>query len=289
MALGTTGQQTSTQLTNHLETVWDPRLRLDTSEMMEIANKFSTAGVERLGNSYVIKKVLPKTTNALAATAHADTTNLTYEQDIETAITCSMSFIYTAVSITEVMEQRLINDNAYSKAVREQFLRSMSEYIDLRGGELMDDLSQTVGSGAATIDRTLLLQAMATLRQGTKREWGPGKPAFFRFHPKQIPGVYAIDAIMNANLRGDSKNPNVTGRVDGWNLDFAPSGNVASSGGAYHNPLFIPEAFVLGYNAKPQLEPPQRNGLATVLHGFADFTVTEVFDAYAVDVQSSTA
>lgn len=285
----TSDQQTSTQLTNHLETVWDPRLRLDTSEMMEIANKFSTAGVERLGNSYVIRKVLPKTTGTVAATGYSSALDLDYEQDVETAVTCSMTFIFTALAITEVMEQRLLNSPAYSKAVREQFLRSMSEYIDVQAGALMDDLAQTVGSGAANIDRTLLLQAMATLRQGTKREWGPGKPAFFRFHPKQIPGVYAIDAIMNANLRGDSKNPNVSGRVDGWNLDFLPSMNVVSSGGAYHNPLFIPEAFVLGYNAKPQLEPPQRNGLATLLHGFADFTVTEVFDAYAVDIQSSTA
>jgi hypothetical protein len=283
-----TQQQTSTQLTNHLETVWRPRLALDTSEMMDIANCFESAGVERLGNSFVIRKVLPKTANAAAATAYMDSLTLTYEQEVETAITCSMTFIYSALSVTEIMEQRLLDSAQYSKAVREQFLRALPEYIDVQAGLLMDDLTQTVGSGAVSIDRTLLLQAMATLRQGAKREWEPGKPAFFRFHPKQIPGVYAIDAIMNANLRGDSKNPNVTGRVDGWNLDFSPSGNVASSGGAYHNPLFVAPAFVLGYNAKPQLEPPQRNGLATLLHGFADFTVTEVFDAYAVDVQSTT-
>lgn len=281
-------QQTSTQLTNHLETVWSPRLRLDTSEMMDIANHFAPAGVERLGNSFIVRKVLPKTSNTLAVTSSMSTADLTYEQDIETAVTCSMVFIYTALSITQAMESRLIDSPQYSKAVRTQFLRSMSEAIDVAGGVLGNSLSQVVGSGAASIDRTLILQAMATLRQGTKREWGPGKPAFLRFHPKQIPGVYAIDAIMNANLRGDSKNPNVTGRVDGWNLDFAPSMNIYSAGGAYHNMLYIPEAFVLGYNAEPQLEPPQRNGLATVLHGFADYTVTEIFDPYAVDIQSTT-
>lgn len=284
--------QTTTQFANHLETVWRPRLSLDTSELMEIANNFEDAEVEKIGNSLVIRKVLPKTTNKLAGTSAMDAGALTFEQETETAATMTPQFAYAALAINQASQVRLLNSAAYSAAVREQFLRSMPEQIDLDAGGLADDLAtNVVGSGAVNISKDLILQAAGLLRASAKRYYTPGKDiAYLRIAPTQLRYLYGIDSITSANLRGDSSNPNVTGvLVEAWGIDLGISGNVVSSGGAYHNLLHVKQAFALGYNAKPQIAKAQDNGLAMLIMGFTEYGVVEVYDAFAVDVQSSTA
>lgn len=283
--------QTTTQFANHLETVWRPRLSLDTSEMMEIANNFEDAEVEKIANSLVIRKVLPKTTNKVAGTVALDAGGMTFEQETETAATMTPQFGYCALAVNQQSQVRMLNKPAYSAAVREQFLRSLPEQIDNDAGGLMDDLAtNVVGSSATNISKDLILQAAGILRGAAKRYYRPGKDlAYLRIAPTQMRYLYNIDAITNANLRGDGDNPNVTGvLVEAWGIDLGISGNIVSSGSAFHNPLHVRQAFALGYNAKPQMAPPQNNGLAALLMGFAEWGVVEVYDSFAVDLQTST-
>lgn len=282
---------TATSLSNLVETVYRPRMALATSEAMEIANKFDDGneGVEKMANSLVIRKILAKNRVTAAAGDHLAAENMTFEADTETNITVSPTFIYGAVGLSKHSQTRLLASAEYQKGVREQLVRTLKEEIDETAGELGDNLATSVIGGAQNLDKSLLLSGLAILRENSKRYYSPGKnTAYLRVHPRQMHHLYSIAEIANANLRGDSDNPNVTGvLVEAWGLDIGISGNIVNSGGFLHNMLFLKEAFVLAYNERPQLAPEQPNGLAMLLMSYAEFGVAEVWDEYAVDVRTN--
>lgn len=287
MALATV--VTTTHFTNYLETNWSPRLLLDATEEMEIASNFmqgSDLDVQKMGNLLYVRKVAVKTANKVAGTVALDSEALTMEADTETAVSVSPQFAYCAATYSEQVQQRLMAYPKLEKAVRTQFLRALTERIDLDAGALASDLSQSVSD--VNISAALIRQALGVLRAGAKREFTFGKtPAFLRIHSSQAQHLFGIAEITSANLRGDSDNPNVTGMlVQAWGTNVAISDNIESEGGNRRNMLFVKPAFALVYNAEPQLEPPQREGLATIVSAFADYGVAEIYDAYAVQIQT---
>jgi hypothetical protein len=264
---------------------------MDTSEEMLIANKFmqnSDLDVEKMGNLLYIRKVAAKTTNKLANNTTAlDAESLTFEADTETAVSVSPQFAYSAAAFNEDVKQRLMAFPKLEKAVKQQFVRSMTAQIDADAGGLGDGLSNTVSD--TNLSAALIRQALGTLRTNAQREYKTGKvgSAVLRIHPSQQQHLYGIPEINNAELRGDGDNPNVTGLlVKAWGCDVDISGNIESSGGNRQNLLFIKQAFALLYNAEPQLQAPYQDGLATVVIGFCDYGVVEVYDAYAVSVRT---
>ena len=139
------------------------------------------------------------------------------------------------------------------------------------------------------LSAALIRSALGTLRTNAQREYRTGKVgnAILRIHPSQQQHLYGIPEITNAELRGDSANPNVTGLlVKAWGADVDISGNIESSGGNRQNLLFIKQAFALVYNAEPQLQAPYQDGLATVVIGFCDYGVAEIYDEYAVSIRT---
>jgi hypothetical protein len=287
MALTGTVISTST-FTNFLETRWSPRMLLDTSEEMLIANKFmsgSDLDVEKVGNLLYIRKVATKTTNKVAGSVALDITSVTMEGDTEVAVSLSPQFAYCAATITEQVKQRLMAYPAFEKAVRSQFLRSMSATIDADAGGLASELSNGVTD--TNVGAALIRNALGTLRANAQREYKTGKvgSAVLRLHHSQQQHLYGIPEINNAELRGDSDNPNVTGLlVKAWGCDVDISGNIESDGGNRQNMLFIKQAFALVYNAEPQLVAPQATGIATFIGGFCDYAVGEIYDSYGVKI-----
>ena len=157
---------TTTHFTNYLETRWSPKLMLDTSEEMLIANQFmsgSDLDVEKLGNLLYIRKVAAKTTNKVAGTAALDAESLTFEADTETAVSVLPQFAYTAGAFTEAVKQRLMAYPRFEKAVRQQFVRSMTAQIDADAGGLGDGLSNSVSD--TNLSAALIRQALGTLRR----------------------------------------------------------------------------------------------------------------------------
>lgn len=277
--------------TNHIETVWSPRIFLDTTEEMSIGNKFlsnSDLDISKVAGGLVIRKVAAKSAVQAAGTVELDTAGgMTFEVDAETAVTLSPTFRYSAVAVTKQVQTRYMAFPKYDKAVREQFLRTLAQDIDQECGGLGDNLSVT--TGAANLDAALIRGALGLLRTNAQREYKIGKiTAVLRIHPSQAANLYGIAEITNANLRGDSDNPNVTGMlVEAWGCDVDITGNIVNSGGNRHNMLFVKPAFALGYNEEPQLAKPQENGLATLIMAFADAGAVELYDNYAVDIQTT--
>jgi hypothetical protein len=282
----------TTQLTNHFRTHWSPRFRLDTTELGKLFPLFDEGEGEMMENGLYIRKVAVVTTNKVAGTVALDAESLTYEQDTELSVLVSPQFAYSAMAFSKQTMTRMNEFPAYSAAKRKQFIRSMVATIDLDAGGLMDDVGTVVGNGASNVTKDLLLQAAGELRTNAQREYEPTTgegTCYFRLHPKQQRYLYGIDAITSANIRG-SGTPNVTGiLVEAWGINLGITGNVISSGGAYHNPLFLKGAFARAYNAEPQLIKEQWNGLAMLIVGFTEYGMSEIYDNFAVDLQTSTA
>jgi hypothetical protein len=282
----------STQFANLFRTHWSPRFRLDTSEAGKIFPLFDEGEGEMMENGLYIRKVATVTTNKVAGTVALDAESLTYEQDTEASVLVSPQFAYSAMAFSKQTMTRMQEFPAYSAAKRKQFIRSMVATMDTDAGALMDDLSTAVGSGAVNVSKDLLLQAAGELRTAAGREYEPTTgegTAYFRLAPKQQRYLYGIDAITSANIRGSGQ-PNVNGiLVEAWGINLGITGNVVSSGGAYHNGLFLKGAFARAYNAEPQIIKEQWNGLAMLVIGFCEYGMSEVYDNYGVDLQTSTA
>ena len=282
---------TTTHFTNFLETRWSPRMLLDTTEEMLIANKFATGsdfGVEKLGNLLYIHKVKAKNTNTAAGTTALDSEAMTWEQDTEEVASVSPTFYYGAVQITEQVKQRMMSYPAFEKGIRTQIVRSIAAAIDDAAGDLGASLSVSVSD--TNLTAALIRNALGQLRTNAQREYRTGKVggAILRVHPSQQQHLYGIAEINNAELRGDSDNPNVSGLlVKAWGADVDISANITSNGGERWNMLFIKQAFGLVYNAEPHMQEPLRDGLVTQLVGFADAGVAEIYDNYAVAIRTT--
>lgn len=292
MALATL-QSTTTQLalTTYIRQRWSKRFMLDTSEQMAIANVFSGGVGERIEGRLTIRKVGTVTAIKAAGTASLDTTSLTYEQDTETSVNVDPQFAYAAAAYTKPVMTRMLEFPEYMKAKREQFMRALALVEDIDAGALMDDLSTSVVGGAlATFTQDLFFQALGELRYNCQREYATGDPssvAHLRLHPKQQRYAYAIAAISQAHIRGDSANPMVTGRLnEALGVDIKITGNIVNSGGAFHNPLFIEDAFVRALNLDADFMPEQWNGLALQIIACKEYGLAELYDNYATDIQT---
>lgn len=286
---------TTTQVANLLETQYRRRMSLDTSERMVIASDFddATEGLQRLGNAIVIRKVATKAAQTGTATSAMDPANLTWEQDTEQSVTVSPTFRYCAVGLNKPAQTRLLADSVFKAAIREQMTRGLAEAIDISAGDLAASLTTNiVGSGAVNIDQSLILEALGLLRIGAKREFELGETkALANIHAKQLRHLFGISNYMNAAFRGNSGDgPVKTGVVvPGWGLTIKITGNVDDSGGALHNLVHVKPSHAIGWNEKPQLLPEQPYGLDLLLISFAEAGVAEIYDAYAVDLQTSNA
>jgi hypothetical protein len=185
---------------------------------------------------------------------------------------------------------RMLRSTELQAGYKTQLQKTLVAGIDVQAGALVPSLSTNiVGSGAVPISKSLLLSALSKLSNSAKEMFVLGKTTcYLTVHGLRTADLLNIPDITAANVRGDTVNPNVTGRVwTAWGMDVGESGNVSTSGGAAHNLLHIRESHVLAYNEEPNVLDPQTNGLATLLIGYTNFGVGEVFDEWAVDIQSS--
>lgn len=262
---------------------------MEANEALVIARGFRRAPM--IGNSLQVGKVSAATAQVLAGTStSAHGAGLVYEQDTENSITVSPRFVYAGFQLTKVSAQRFMRSPQYRDKKKQQLLAALRVDIDNQAGALGANLATNIVGGAGSrLDKTLVLSAMSRLRTSAKEYFQMGGLAHLVAYHLQFPDLFGISEITSAEMRGDSNNPNVTGRiVRMWGLDLETSGNISVSGGAAHNMLWIPEAFCIGYNQEPQSEEPQKDGLLTRVVCSAEFGVAEQWDEYAVDIQTAT-
>lgn len=277
-----------THFSNFLETRWAPRLFLDATEEMSIGNAFASNGdleIDKLGNSLYVRRIGTKDTTKLASTSTSalDLTNVSVNTDTETGYNVLPSFYYSAVLINENVKERMMVYPAFERAVRQQFVRSISEQIDADCGALAAAFTYTVSD--TNIGAALIRSALGTLRTNAKREYKTGQStAFLRIHPAQQANLYAIPEAANADIRSDD-GANVSGViVKLWGANVDVTGSVYTSGGSRYNMAFVKNGNVLVYNTEPKLMPPQANGIATFLAGFAEAGTATITQEFSVAV-----
>lgn len=276
---------------NLLEQTWRPELATQCNEEMRIANDFDNGneGLSKFGNVLNIRKILRVSASTLSA---SDTgKSLTYTNNTELNVTVSPTFAYGAVEIARTTLSRLLAEAKLRAAYRKQIAAGLATKIDADAGALAAALTTNVkGSGAVNMDKTLLLDAIGAEVEAARDLYSPGRGgwAFLKFHPRQLKHVLAIPEITNAQIRGDSEKPVKIGWVwDAYGLSMSETGSVYTNAGVAHNLLHIKEAFVLAYNTRPEFLTPQEFELVWRLIAFVEYGVGEVWDEYAVDLQTS--
>lgn len=282
----------SAEVANIVEQSWRPRFSLESNEELRVAKNFDSAdGVTKVGNILNISKIAVKSSVNLSTSAEVDASQLTWEQDNEANVAISVRDDYSAVSLARNSMAHMIRSADFRTGVKKQLQSALMTGIDVQAGALVPSLSTNiVGSGAVPLTKSLLLSGLGKLIQSAKERYIPGQTtAYLCVYSLQYDDILAITDITAADVRGDSTNPVTTGRVwPIWGLMVNESGNISTSGGAAHNLLHVKESHVLAYNEEPTLLSPQENGLATLLLGFTSYAIGEVWDEYAVDIQSLT-
>ena len=276
---------------NLLEQTWRPELATQCNDEMRIANDFDNGndGLSKFGNQLNIRKILRIGATTINSTH--DNKSLTYTNNTELNVTVSPTFAYGAVEIARTTLARLLAEAKLRAAYRKQIAAGLATKIDADAGQLAASLTTNVkGSGAQNFDKTFLLDGIGSLISSAKDLYSPGAGgwAFLKYHPNQWEQIHAISEITNAQIRGDSEKPVKMGWVwQAYGLKLMETGNVYTSAGVAHNLLHIKESHVLAYNNRPEFLTPQEFELVWRLIAFVEYGVGEVWDEYAVDMQTA--
>jgi hypothetical protein len=276
-----------THVAEWIPTLWTPGLKEEATEEMVIVNDFADPeGVTKIGGELNIRKIKKQSATALANTG--DGAGLTFAANTEAHVSLTPTWIYAAVQLNrQVYKQLDFNpDNAY----RDMLKYALAEYIDQAAGVLAASLATNVkGSSLAHLDKGLILDAQQALVISCKRKFKPGvTPWFFKFHPTELKNLLSIFDITADYVRGDAEKPIVSGWMSkAFGGKFDETSNIYVASGVTHNLAHISDAFVKAYNEDPTVLPPQDFDMTTKIIATAEFGVGEVFDEYAVDVQTA--
>jgi hypothetical protein len=147
--------------------------------------------------------------------------------------------------------------------------------------------SNTQIMSVAAVDGTTWRQAVGRLMTNTNGVAMPGNRIYAIFTTTQYPALANIAEFNNAEIRGDSENPYVKGiwtRGGGVLANFSTV--VAQDANGWHNTVFLPEAYVIGWNVKTEVEY-QQDELTRRLILFNNFGSGVQHDLRAVAVRTT--
>jgi len=276
---------------NLLEQTYRAELATQCNEEMRIANDFDNGndGLEKFGNLLNIRKILRVGASTLNTTDTGK--SLTYTNNTELVVTVSPTFAYGAVEIARTTLSRLLAEAKLRAAYRKQIAAGLSTKIDADAGILAASLVTSVKGGSTqNFDKAFMLDGIGALIENAKDVYAPGQGgwAFLKYHPRQWDNIHAINEITNAQVRGDSEKPVKVGWVwAAYGLKLMETGSVYTNAGTAHNLLHVKESHVLAYNTRPDFLTPQEFELVWRLIAFVEYGVGEVWDEWAVDMQTT--
>lgn len=280
------GVATTTTALKLLPELWSPGLLMETTEEKSVTREFSSppGGARKIGQQLHIPKV-----KRIAATGGGSyDLTLTYTNNTEEEITVDPVQVYAAVEIQRAVYNRM--DTSPESPYRQMIKYGIAEYLDQNGAALAASLATNIkGSGAANIDKGLMLDCLQALATSAQREFKVGEdPWYFKVHTSQIKNMMNQFDFTADNVRGDGTKP----LVNGWLVKVLgaivnESGNVYVSGGITHNLGYLPTAFVEAFNEEPTILEPQPVELVVRIIGYGEFGQSEAFDEFAVDCQTA--
>jgi len=277
----------STEAANILREVWDSQFGLDPTEEAVVAPLVATPiGTQKIGKKLHLRKLAVQSANKLTPSSHTTSLasdNLTYNQNTEVEITVTPFVYYCGLELNKDAMNEIIDDGNAIAGYRTQMLAVLNEKLDFEIFSLAPNLSQS--ETGADLDDAMIRSALGKLAKFAKRKFKLGKTPFnIIVHPDEIKNAVNIPAIKEYQIRG-SQGSAVSGQlVSAYGANLEESGLVynTGAGGTATQPLFIKDAWALGYNEKPHLLDPQTDGLVSRFLGYLEAGVSEWFDSSGV-------
>ena len=221
----------------------------------------------KLGGTGTILKAARISSSVLSQTAEGDVLTASTLIDTPATLTAAGNYVMVAWSENEEKQIQVALDTLASGEVN----RALAEGSDTIA--LANVASGTQSMSQAAVDMVGLNQALGRLGQNTNGEAAPGKAQIYAvFTFTQLPALQGIPQYNSAEMRGDSENPYVKGvwmRGGGVLLNLSTA--VAQDANGWHNPIFIREAFQIGWNTPRAKVESQRFNLQNKVITFNNF------------------
>lgn len=281
------GITTTTEAAGILREVWDSQFALDPMEEAIVAPLVAEpVGVQKIGKKLHLRKIAAMSAQTVTASTTLASDNLTYSTNTEAEITVTPTAYYTGIELNPDTLNQIIDDGNAIAGWRRQMLSSLDEKIDTALLALASDASQSESSAA--FDDATWRAAVAKLAKFAKRKFRIGKtPYNLILHPDVLAQALNISALKEYQIRGTAGSATSGSLVTTYGANIEESGLVKNSGGVKYNPLFIQDAWCLGWNQKPKMLESQMDGLVMRFLCYTEFGVAEWFDSSIVSVNIS--
>lgn len=183
----------------------------------------------------------------------SDGSGLTYVNIIGTTVTLTPVGNVVPIGWSENEDAQIdINLDAEARSNAEQ---ALAESTELTGLQNVASLSEPPLSGAV-VDGPMIRKAFGRLMGNTNGLATPGGPTqvYAIFSNTAYPGLGEIPEFNNAEIRGDSENPYVKGIwMRGGGLELLMTTVVYQDGSGWHNCMYLPAAFAVGWNVRTKI------------------------------------
>jgi hypothetical protein len=276
--------RTSTEAANILKDVWDSQFALDPVEEAVIAPLVSQpVGGQNIGNKLHLRKIAAQTVQTVTASTTYDATAMTFNQNTEAEVTIEPTSYYAAIEINPDTLEQIVDDGEAIAGWRKQLMASLTEKLDEKLGELATSASLT--ESGASLTEAMWQSALAKLAANAKNKFKIGKtPYNVVLHADKLGQALNLDALRSYRIRGNQGAATSGALVETYGANIEESGWVAVSGGTYYMPLFLKDAWAIGWGRKPKMLPTQLDGLLTRFIAYESFGVAEWFDSSIVSL-----
>lgn len=277
----------ATYAANWIEQVWRSSIHITAYNKQKIVKNWTdlNEGVPKMSGTFNYRKHA-NLSRATIATNTDGTTDLSFVRNTEAVVSKNPVTFAIPVSVTDELLAKMILDPR--DTLRNSIELSLAEGVDAQGAAVYSDIVTNSTGGAGTnISKSVVLDGIRKMATSAKMYFNPGEtPGYLVVHPAQIDDILSIPEVTQANIRGDSADPNVQGWVwKAYGLNVDQSANISTAGGQANNLMFIPQAFGIGYNQKIQVKL-QDYLLAHRIIGWTQFIAATLNEQYAVLVAS---
>jgi hypothetical protein len=183
----------------------------------------------------------------------ADGTGLTYLNIIGTPVTVTPVGSVVPVAWSENEDAQLdLNLDAEARGNIEQ---SLAELTDTNALANVSSLTQSISQ--SSIDGPMIRVALGRLIGNTNGMVMPGENStiYLIISHTQYPNIMNIPEFTSALVRGDDENPHVKGIWGKGNgVKLLVTTVVSEDANGWHNCMYIPSAFVIGWNVRSRLK-----------------------------------
>lgn len=278
---------TTTEAASILREVWDSQFALDPMEEAIVAPLVAEPlGVQKIGKKLHLRKLKAMSAQTAVVSGSLASDSLNYSTNTETEVTVTPTAYYTGIELNPDTLNQIIDDGNAIAGWRKQMLSSLDEKIDNALLALASDATQSESS--ASFDDATWRAAVAKLAKFAKRKFRIGKtPYNLILHPDVLAQALNISALKEYQIRGTAGAATSGSLVTTYGANIEESGLVKNSGGVKYNPLFIQDAWCLGWNQKPKMLESQMDGLVMRFLCYTEFGVATWFDSSIVSVNIS--